>query len=59
MSLSLSGVGSGVETTGDSGQGVVRHDAPNGEPPRSEPEDAFCQESFPGSALSRVHPLRP
>jgi hypothetical protein len=55
----LSGVGSGMETTGDSGQGVVRHDAPNGGPPRSEPEDAFFQEPFPGSALSRVHPLRP
>ncbi|KAI0284204.1 hypothetical protein BGY98DRAFT_582211 [Russula aff. rugulosa BPL654] len=55
----LSGVGRGVETTGDSGQGVVKHDAPNGGPPRSEPEDAFCQEPFPGSALSRVHPLRP
>jgi hypothetical protein len=28
-----------VETTGDSGQGVVRHEAPNEEPSHSEPED--------------------
>jgi hypothetical protein len=55
----LSGVDSRVETTGDSGHGVVRHDAPNEEPSQSEPEDAFRQESFPGSALSRskLHPL--
>jgi hypothetical protein len=30
-----------VETAGDSGQGVVRHEAPNEEPSHSEPEDVF------------------
>jgi hypothetical protein len=37
----LSGVDSRVVTTGDSGQGVVGHEAPNEEPSHSEPEDAF------------------
>jgi hypothetical protein len=36
----LSGVDGRVETTGDSGHGVVRPEAPNEEPSHSEPEDA-------------------
>lgn len=35
----LSGVDSRVETAGDSGQEVVRHEVPNEEPSHSEPED--------------------